>query len=278
MALAGFALAPALSATAEDAEHIHMAPVTNPLFFEDPHITSEVRPIFIYHKIDDTFISGGGFARVYAAQLRYAINDRLGFIATKDGFTQLRPTSVLPHKDGWNDLSAGLKYAVIDDKENDLIVTPGFKIAIPTGNERVFQGSGKGEWDVFISAQKGYDKVHFTGNAGARIPNDFHDQTAQLHYSAQVDYATCKYFVPFVAMSAFTTLNNANQLALGHEGYDVYNFGVSNGAGKTSAVLGGGFRSRVIDRVDLGFAYERGVTHPQGLFDSRFTVDLIFRF
>ena len=38
-----------------------ISPVANPLFFESPLIQSEVRPLFLYHKIDDEFI--GGFAR-----------------------------------------------------------------------------------------------------------------------------------------------------------------------------------------------------------------------
>lgn len=286
MALAGMTLSPALNLSAADEEHIHVSPVSNPLFFEDPHITSDLRPLFLYHKIDDTFVTHGGFARVYAVQLRYAITERLGFIATKDGFMQLRPTAVLPHKDGWNDLAAGLKYAIIDDKEKDLIVTPGFKLQIPTGSQRIYQGgneavgtgNGLGEWDVFVSAQKGWDKLHLTGNAGVRIPNNFYAQNMELHYSAQVDYATCQYFIPYITASAFTPLNNAHGLALGREGYDVYNFGTSNGAGKTEAFGGVGFRSRVCKRVDLGFGYDRGLTHPQGLFDSRWTVDAIIRF
>ena len=120
--------------------------------------------------------------------------------------------------------------------------------------------------------------MHFTGNVGALIPNDFGKETAQLHYSAQVDYATCRYFIPFIALNAFTTLNDADGLGIGHEGYDLINFGVSNSSGKTEVTGGVGFRSRLLDNLDLGFAYERGLTHPQALFDSRWTVDLIYRF
>ena len=61
-----------------------ISPVANPLFFESPLIQSEARPIFIYHNFDDKFI--GGFARVYAVQLRWAVTERLAIIATKDGY------------------------------------------------------------------------------------------------------------------------------------------------------------------------------------------------
>lgn len=42
-----------------------IAPVTNPIFFEDAVIRSEIRPIFAYHNIDDEFL-GGGNAQLYA--------------------------------------------------------------------------------------------------------------------------------------------------------------------------------------------------------------------
>ena len=77
---------PAPPPAAVDWKASTIAPVANPIFFEDPVIRSEIRPIFAYHRIDDGFITGGGEAYLYALQLRYAITDRLAFIATQDGF------------------------------------------------------------------------------------------------------------------------------------------------------------------------------------------------
>lgn len=255
-----------------------ISPVTNPLFFEDPRITTEIRPIFLHHKIDDGFLTKGGDVRVYAAQLRWAVTDRLALIATKDGYIEFNPNKVLTHEEGWADLSAGIKYALVDSEEHQFILTPGLKLELPTGNRRVFQGNGSGEWDLFVSAAKGWDKWHLTGTVGARIPNDFSEETAQAHASLQLDYYACRWFIPFASAHTFTVLSEADQLGLRTEGYDLINFGASNAEGRTQGVLGAGFRSRLHKRVDLGFAYEKGVTDPKGIFDDRFTVDLIFRF
>ena len=62
-----------------------ISPVTNPLFFEDPAIRSEVRPLFMHHRIDGGFATGAGDVDLYALQIRYAVTDRLAGIATKDG-------------------------------------------------------------------------------------------------------------------------------------------------------------------------------------------------
>ena len=263
---------------AEDWLDKTISPVTNPLFFEDPRITSELRPIFLYHSIDDDFITGGGNVRVYALQARYAITERLALIATKDGYIEFNPKSGLPKSDGWADIGAGLKYAVIDDRESNFILTPGLKIEFPTGNQDVFQGNGKGEWDLFLSAAKGWGNFHVTGSSGVRIPNDWDDETASAHYSLQLDYFTCRWFIPFVAANGFTVLSEAEALPLDVEGYDLINFGSSEAEGFTQITFGTGFRSRILDNLDLGFAWETGLTSPAGLFDERYTVDLIWRF
>ncbi len=260
---------------ADDWKDKTISPVSNPLFFEDPQVNSEVRPIFAYHQIDDKFI--GGHANYYALQLRYAVNDRFAIIATKDGFIQLR-SDALPHQDGWANIGAGVKYALIDDKKDEFILTPGLKIELPTGNKDVFQGNGSGVWDLFLSSSKGFGNLHLTGSGGVRLPNDWDAETASAHYSLQLDYYTCQYFIPFVGFNGFTVLSEAKGLALNVEGFDLINFGSQHAEGFSQVVFATGLRSRLTKSVDLGFSFETSVTKPEGLFDSRYTVDLIWRF
>ncbi len=49
-----------------------ISPVTNPLFFKDANIATEIRPIFAKHYIPKSFITGGGDARLCAVQLGVA--------------------------------------------------------------------------------------------------------------------------------------------------------------------------------------------------------------
>jgi hypothetical protein len=273
-----------------------VSPVTNPLFFEDPHIRTEARPIFAYHHIGADLLDslglkgvGGGDVRVYAMQLRYAVTDRLAIIATKDGYTDIH-FDHLPSlsKSGWNDLAAGLKYALIQDAEKDEILTAGVKIELPTGNERVFQGNGSGEWDLFLSGAKGYKNFRALGSVGWRIPNNFDDESSIAHYSLQFEYRTCKWFIPFVAANGITVVAAGNQSTLADtgvgidgwkvEGFDLLNFGANNSDGFTQIVGGVGFRSQLCSWADLGFAYEKSLTTPKALFDDRFTVDFVIRF
>lgn len=253
-----------------------ISPVANPIYFEDPVIRTEIRPIFAYHRTDSGFVTGDGDAQVYALQLRLKLTDRLAFIATKDGYMDLNTDNI--DADGWNDISAGFKYAVIDDEANQFILTPGFTFSIPLGDEEVFQGRGDGEWDLFVSAAKGFDNAHITSNIGVRVPNDTDAQSTILHYSLQFDYYVHQYFIPFVVANGYTVLDGGNNLPLDSEGYDVINFGSSLADDVTQLTVGAGFRSRLTKNVDLGFAYEKAVVAPEGLFDDRFTFDLSIHF
>ena len=266
-----------------------ISPVANPIYFEDPQIDSEVRPIFMEHYLPGTFRYNGGTAplggavQVFALQLRYALSERLAIIATKDGYIESQPDHTLPHTYGWGDISAGLKYALIDDKKDNFILTPGLTIELPTGNENVFQARGSGLWNAFVSAEKGWDKFHITGNLGFLIPDNFGAQTAEAHYSLQLDYQVCKYFVPFVVGNGYTVLTEAdhNYLAgvpLNTELYDLSDLGSTGASGQTQIVLGAGLRSHLYKSFDIGVAYEFGATNPQGIFSQRVTADAIWRF
>ncbi len=125
---------------------------------------------------------------------------------------------------------------------------------------------------------KGFGNFHITGNVGGIIPNNFAEETAQLRYSLQFDYKVHQYFIPFVAMNGFTVLSEGTALPLDVEGFDLINFGSSEANGFTQLVTGVGFRSRILESLDVGFAYEFPITSPRGLFGDRFTVDLIWRF
>jgi len=265
------------TAIAQDWTAQAIAPVTNPIFFESPLAQSEVRPIFIHHRLDSGFV-GGGSVNVYAVQLRYAVNDRLAIIATKDGFIET-DTPGIGNRDGWADLAAGLKFAVYKNDEQQAVVTPGVTFSIPTGSSKVFQGDGSGVANIFVSATKGWDNLHLTGNIGVQIPFDGDKDNSNLHYSVMLDYYTCQWFIPFVAFNGFTTLSDGAGLGINSEGFDLINFGASASSGTTQGAIGFGFRSRLLENLDLGFAYEVGVIDDgDDIYKDRFTVDLVWRF
>ena len=254
-----------------------ISPVANFTNFEDPVIRNEVRPVYVYHNIDDSFITGGGDAYAVGVQLRYAVTDRLAVFLNQGGYIGVNPT-LGENFNGWADLGFGFKYALIDDEASQFILPPGIAFVAPTGEDEIFHGKGSGLWNFFLSGAKGFGDLHFTGNAGFRVPNDGDAQSTIFHYSLQADYYFCRWFIPFVFANGWTVIDNGNNVPLNTEGYDFFNFGSSMADGVTHVTAGGGLRIRVLDNTDIGVAYERAVAEPQGLFDDRFTFDVSIRF
>lgn len=254
-----------------------ISPVANFVNFEDPVIRSEIRPVYAFHNIDSGFITGPGEAYAAGVQVRFAVTDRLAVFLNQGGYIEVKP-DVGNSFGGWADLGFGVKYALIDDEANQFILTPGIGFIVPSGDKEIFHGRGNGEWNFFVSAAKGFGDLHFTGNVGYRQPNETATQSSSFHYSLQADYFFCNWFIPFVFANGWTVVDSGNNLPLSTEGYDFFNFGSAGSSGVTQGTVGAGLRFRVLQNMDLGFAYERAVIEPKGLFDDRFTFDVSIRF
>ena len=184
-----------------------ITPVVNPAYFDDPIIRTELRPTFGYQRIDDGFYTQGGDAWALAVHVSIALNDRLAFIINRGGYLSVSP-KVGNESSGWFDLSGGLKYALIDDKANDFILTAGASFELPTGSDDILQGDKSSEFNLFTSAEKGFGDLHVTGNIGLRIPVDGDVRSTILGYNLQADYFVCRWFQPFVVGSAWTVVSD----------------------------------------------------------------------
>ena len=89
-----------------------ISPVIDLVNFEDSRIQSEARLLSLYHELRDGFLTGGGDIQIIALQLRYALNEELALIATKDGYIMTNPDGVLKDEEGLGNIALGAKYAL----------------------------------------------------------------------------------------------------------------------------------------------------------------------
>ena len=87
-----------------------ISPMTNPVFFEDPRNLTELRAIFLDHKVPAA--AGDGDVQLYALQVRARLSENVSLIATKDGYVTSSNPLV---NEGWADLSLGLKFNLLRD-------------------------------------------------------------------------------------------------------------------------------------------------------------------
>ena len=253
-----------------------ISPVSNPINFEDPRIISDVRPIYFYHEFPEEFVTGEGSAQLFAAQVRLALTDDLAFIATKDGFVDLKPKVNLDDSSGAANLAAGFKYALYQDADSGNIATVGLRYELASGDPEVFQGNGDGIFMPMISAATSLDSVNLIGFTQLRLPVDSDDSTfwdLSLHADFPVEN-----FYPLVELNMVHVIDAGNRIGLEGEGFDVINFGSSGSDGGTVVTAALGARYRVTNDVDLGIAFEVPLSDREDLFDWRMTADLIFRF
>ncbi|MEM7225428.1 MAG: hypothetical protein AAF495_20800 [Pseudomonadota bacterium] len=262
----------------------YVPPVSNFIFNETPYITTELVPLFAYHELSNDFVTGGGNAQVIALQARLAITERLGFIATKDGYSWLNFDNVLPDTDGWNNIAAGLKYNFISIPESESLVTAGLRYEIPVNDLSSggieLAGDGDGFLNPFVTASTVFGDFGLQGMFGANFALEPDVDNSFVTYSLHADYELFENFFPLIELNGWTAFNQADRLtgALGElDGADYLNFG-SDDRG-TTVTFGGGFRYRFTEHVLFGVAATTEITdNDQSVFGTRVTTDLVVHF
>ena len=292
-------------------------PMSMPYLFEDPYITTNVNLVGIYHNFPSDSIMDGGEAGVIAVQARVAITDRLAFIATKDGYMINRPdNSQLDNEEGFMDITAGFKYAVIDDRESGLIVSPSLRYEVPLGNAKVFQGFGDGVLIPAVSVGWGPENIHIIAGLGAQIAMDDDANSSSFFYNIHLDQAFevdfirgADFIVPFIELNGTSyvasgdgsnkiVLAGGNKLTLNEvqdllyvggglelptrdrrgEGADVANLGSKGMSNATVITMAWGVRVPFNNGISTGMSYERVLSQRQDIFEQRWTwmVDYTF--
>ncbi len=251
-------------------------PVGNPLYFESPFNNTELRFLYINHAFPDGSQLGGGDVNVYALQIRLALTERLGFIATKDGYSDLN-AGILPPDEGWNDLAVGLKYVLWYDREEDFVLTTGMRWELSNGDQSVLQGDSS-ELSPFISFAKGWDRFHVIGAVTGRIPLDSGRGNPTLMWDLHFDYEVAPDllpgFAPMVEFHGLHYLGNGDHIPLNVGGYDYTSLGSTGVNGKTVITTGLGFRWKLTPNMSIGSTYEFPLTAKSNdITDHRVTAD-----
>ena len=248
-------------------------PIADPINFEDPRIINEIHPFFVYHDLNDDFVTGGGQVTAWAAQIRIALTEDLALIANKDGYLNLQADEVLNDASGSLNLEGGLKYAIYKDAAEGEIVSAGVKYQAATGDPDIFQGQGDGIITPFVSAAAYLGGINVMGSTELRIAvNDDDSSFWDVNFHANYPIGD---FYPLVELSMFHVYDAGNRLPLPGEGADVLNLGASGADGDTTVNLSVGARYRLCPNSDIGVSYTFPLDEDQDVFGTRWTTDLV---
>ena len=251
-----------------------ISPMTNPVFFEDPRTLTELRGIFIQHKVP--LAAGGGDIQLYALQIRAALTDRLSLIATKDGYAVSSNPLI---RDGWADVSLGLKYNLIRDTCSETLLTTGFTYEMPVGSTRTLQGNGDGEFHLFVTG--GTELCcdwHYLSAFGLRLPVDDEAEETSLYWSNHIDYHLGHGFYALTEFNWFHWTESGSATNLGVTGGDLFNLGAQGVAGNDIVTGAFGVKYKPNRLTEIGVAWENPLTERRDVMENRLTVDLILRY
>lgn len=253
-------------------------PIGSPLYFEDPFINSDLRPIFLWHRFPGGSALRGGNLTVYALQLRVALTERLQFIATGDGYSRLK-SGIIPTEGGWNDVAAGLKYALWVDHDEDFILSTGLRWRLSNGTSLTLNGSDD-ELSPFLTMYKGWGKWNLLADVVYRLPTDWNEGNSILSWDAQLSYELVEDFFPLIEVHGLHYLTNGDRLPLNVGGLDYANIGSNDVAGQSVFWGGVGFRWNIADNVQFGTTYEFPLQNPDNndIMDQRVTASFVFTF
>ncbi len=282
-----------------EGEHKYAPAVSNPLFNETPYITTELRPIYLHQKMPSNQAGlFGGSINLIAAEIRIALTDNLGIIATKDGFAWVdfdhTTNTATDDPEGLANLALGLKYAFYNNVETGTIVSAGLKYEPPTGTISIqtalpypldnvdLQSSGDGFINAFVTGAKRYEKLGLQASVGVNAAIDSDHDSSMIHYTLHADYELVDGFFPMVSLNGFTIYDEANRPGMttaavaGFDGVDLVNAGCSIDCG-TVLTAAGGLRMQATDNIMFGAGVEKSIARDD-LLDWRTYLDVIVHF
>ena len=253
-------------------------PISAPYFHEDSFVTTDLRAWYVQHDFDsDTKgILNNGSASVMALQLRVALTENLQLVAYKDGYTEFDDAGTeLDDNSGWNDIGAGIKWAFIQDWENQFHMAAGIGYEFSWGDEEVLQDSD--ELRLWLSANKGFDKLHFGATVNAILSEDNSDSllgnsdmiTAHVH----ADYYLTEWLSPVVEVNAYFAQDDS---AVPFSGVDAGS--LPGGDGEDTYTIALGAELRVVEGLGLRVAYETELNDNKSLFGDRWTLSAVYEF
>ena len=257
------------------AEKKTVRPLTAPYLHEDAFITTDVRGWFLYHELGEL----EGDLEVYSLQVRVAITDNLQVLAYKGGYANFSEDPSGAGDEGWEDIGLGIKWALFQDVGSQLFVAVGAGYEFGVGDDQVFQDTD--EYRLWVSANKGFDKLHFGATANYVVSDGKYDglignsDMITLHLHA--DYYVNKWFSPVVELNGYF-VQEANSSGSFPSGVDLVS--VNGGEDNDTITYALGFELRPLDEsLGLRTAYETQLNnYEDSLFGYRWTFSAVYEF
>jgi hypothetical protein len=249
--------------------------MSNPLYNIDPRAVTAVYPLFLGSWVQDTPPIPNADFQVYGPAVTVALSDRFALGMNQGGFAALHPSRNpverrrLAARDplgrfrdvreggerkGWLNLGGFFQYTLIEDVEDQFILTAGLRWVAPAGSHEIFQGHGPLELAPYLTAGKEFGKWHVLGSAGYQFPAGPGSDTLKLWYAnVHIDRQCFGWLYPLVEFNTNYLTKNADVGLLTRGGY--VSFGNYEALGTVVSMAAGANAVLVRERLEVGAVY-----------------------
>ncbi len=255
-------------------EQKFVRPLTAPYFHEDSFITTDLRAWHLKHHFYGDTINGD--VTVTALQARLALTQSLQLVAYKDGYTKF-DGGAFDGSDGFNDIGAGIKWAFLQDWENQFHMAAGIGYEFGWGDDEVLQDTD--ELRLWLSANKGFGPLHLGAVINYIYATDDNDgllgnnDMVTVHFHA--DYYLTSWFSPVIEINGYFAEKTVAGLPF--SGVDAVS--LPGGADNDTWTYALGAEFRPFDNsLGLRVAYEDELNNKVSLFGHRWTFSAVYEF
>jgi len=176
--------------------------ISNPLQSIDPRAVTAIYPIYGSTWVTTSAPIPDGNIQLLGPALTVALSDRLAVGLNQGGYasvslsrnqldllSRLDPTGrfrdveIGGNRGGWLDLGGFVQYTLIQDVDNQFLVTGGMRWMGPCGSRDIFQGRGPLELAPYLTAGKEFGEFHVLATGGYQFPAGPGSDNTRLCYA-----------------------------------------------------------------------------------------------
>jgi len=185
--------------------HVHFINWMSNVFENiDPRAVTAIYPIFGSAWVKNSAPIPDSDFQVYGPTLTIALSDRFAMGVNQGGYAvahfdrdpakrdrlfqldpegRFRDVETSGKREGWLNIGGFFQYTLIDDVENQFLLTGGMRWIAPCGSNDIFQGHGPFELAPYLTVGKEFGKFHVLATTGYQFPAGPGNDDIQVYYA-----------------------------------------------------------------------------------------------
>jgi hypothetical protein len=270
--------------------------VSNPLQSIDPRAVTAVYPLFGSAWVDTRAPFPDGNFQLYGPAMTVALSERLAVGINQGGYAHasfsrdqlnlLRRRDPLGRflnverggsRDGWLNIGGFAQYTLIEDVDNQFLLTAGVRLEVPSGSHEIFQGHGPAEMAPYVTAGKEFGEFHVLATGGYQFPiGPGSDNTREAYLNLHLDRRVFCWLYPLVELNALYHSNNVS-FGLQTRRGDI-NFGNFESEGNVLTLAVGANAVLIPERLEIGAVYTKPIATQHSFEADGVLVKMVLRF